>query len=156
MRRALGHGTVWRGIAVVAAVALVSGFSVHEIHRRREFAAIDARLAQLRADGITAALDTAVGPHASIHRYRTCAGEETPSVELHYRVAATESVRAGVARAARLAGWNAGAWDDTGEGYFALNIDKRFTGWHSSQSFMNLHTGDLMVSLATSDHSGCL
>ncbi|MDX3071129.1 hypothetical protein ACIP98_13520 [Streptomyces sp. NPDC088354] len=156
MRRSPGRGTAWRGIAVVAAVAVLSGFSVHEMHKRREFAAIDARLTQLQADRITATLDAAVGPHASLHRYRTCAGEDTPSVELHYTVAATDAVRTEVARAARLAGWNAGSWDDTGGGYSALNIDKRFKGWHSSQSFMNLHTGDLMVSLATSDHSGCL
>lgn len=151
------RGTVWRWIAVVtAAGAVASGFSVHEMHKHREFAAIDARLEQLQADRITAALDATVGPHASRHRYRTCAGEETPSVEIHYKVAVTESVRTEVARTARFAGWNARSWDDAGEGYFALNIDKQFKGWRSSQSFMSLHTGDLMVSLETSDHSGCL
>ncbi|MFJ4844600.1 MULTISPECIES: hypothetical protein [unclassified Streptomyces] len=156
MGRSFSRGAVWRWIAVVAAVAVAGGFVVHETRTHRESAAVDARLTQLQADRITSALDAEVGRHTSLHRYRTCTDEETPSVELHYKVPATASVRTEVARTARLAGWNAASWDGLGSGYFALNIDKRFKGWHSTQSFMNLHSGDLMVSLETADHDGCL
>ncbi|MBM9506802.1 hypothetical protein [Actinacidiphila acididurans] len=143
-------------VAAAVAVVAATGLSVHEIHKHRQDEQIDARLEQLQADPIIPALDRVLGPHKTLHRYKVCRFEDAPYVEIHYTVANTESVREKILRTVRAAGWHADGWIGVGNDYYAVDIDRQLKGWHSSQSFLNVHTGDLLVNLETIDHSGCL
>ncbi|MBM9510579.1 hypothetical protein [Actinacidiphila acididurans] len=146
----------WSWIAVAVAVAAATALSVKDMQERRERAQINARLAQLQADRVIPALDRALGPHRTLRRDGTCAREDSPYVEVHYTTANTDSVREEILRTVRAAGWHAEPWLYVGDDYFATDMDRQFDGWHSRQSFLNLHTGDLLVDLGTADHSGCL